>query len=153
MGTGFLLPTKVNVLGAGGFVSALNQLLSILVAFYIASLAAVSSFSSSYLDKKIAGLPIRLNVIHQRKKNVIELTRRMFLSTMFGYLAFISIFIYVLGVLAIQLGADIAVLLEDYIAINTSRFIFVTAYTLLCTNLLFTTLLGLHYMSDRIHRP
>ena len=74
-----LLSESVNVYGDDGLIRSINQLLSILVAFYIASLAAIATFKNDVLDSKFAGEPVKLTVKRSGKKETEEVTRRKFL--------------------------------------------------------------------------
>jgi hypothetical protein len=82
---------------------------------------------------------------------IIDLSRRRFLSLMFGYLSFVSLFLYLGGGIANLFADSFKALLPLYWH-PAARWIFVFLYIFLLANLLITTLLGLFYMSDRIHR-
>lgn len=151
-----ITPGDLKFLGAEGLVSIFTGLLQILVGFYIASLAAVATFDRPSMDEKMQGDPPTLK---DRRRNEIiqrDLTRRQFLSMLFGYLAFVSIVLYFVGALANllipQAIASGAITLPFWLGwalqwLGLLVFLFVAA------NLLVTTMLGLFYMSDRIHRP
>src|ERR1700754_3223786 len=59
----FLLPKPIAVLGDRGLVYWVNELLKLLVGFYIASLAAVSSFDRASLDQNIEGEGVVLKIL------------------------------------------------------------------------------------------
>ncbi len=148
-----LLPESVNVYGENGLVRSINQLLSILVAFYIASLAAIATFKSDSLDKKITGSPVTLIVKRSGKKETEKLTRRKFLCLLFAYCAFMSITIFCMGELAVLLKENFLTVVTNSHVLGASKIAFAVVYTFAISNLLSTTLLGLHYLADRIHRP
>lgn len=130
----------------------INALMGILVGFYIAALAAVSSFTNETLDQVMKGRPPTL--ISRRQGNDIKetLTRRRFLTILFGYCAVISIFIYIFGVLGlhVQLVEPVDIWLER--AIDIGRLIAWAVYVWVICSLLVVTLLGLHYLVERMHR-
>ncbi|WP_282876237.1 hypothetical protein [Pseudomonas peli] len=141
---------RVPVFGGQGVVVGVTSYLQVVSGFYIASLAAIATFNKDAMDKKMAGDPPTLTV---RVKGVLkpeELTRRRFLCFLFGYLSFISILLYFVGV-----GAN---LVAPHLAVEYSenghyfKWIFSVIYIFFGYNLICTTLLGLYYMADRIHR-
>lgn len=147
----FFSPVKVTIFGANSVIKACTDLLQILTGFYIASLAAIATFSKQSMDDIMAGDP---PILWKKTKglNVKEqLTRRRFLCYLFGYLAFMSLFLYFIGSATIPLS-DVARKLfmprTNYII----KWAFVFIYTFLMSQLLITTLLGLYYLVDRIHR-
>ncbi|MFD2114095.1 hypothetical protein [Thiorhodococcus fuscus] len=145
------LPYEVPLFGEKGLISIFTGLLQILVGFYIAALAAVATFDREGMDLPMQGEPFVLRERHNGPVTPVPLTRRRFLSMMFGYLAFLSFGLYFLGA-----GAEL--LAENFRAIIPSawqwltRDVFIFSYLFSTSNLLVTTLLGLHYLSDRIHR-
>lgn len=135
-----------------GLVSQGTELLKMLIGFYIASLAAVSTFPSSVMDQKIAGKGLTLDVKRQGRKLTIPLSRRRMLSYLFGYLSFISILVFIAGVICILLADDIKRIFPFYLH-EYIKLLGVSMYLFLFYNILVTTLLGLHYLTERIHRP
>lgn len=81
-----ILPRPVPILGGSGLVYWVNELLQVLIGFYIAALAAVASFDRASLDQKIEGEGVTLRVLRQGDLVDRSLTRRAFISLMFGYL-------------------------------------------------------------------
>lgn len=147
-----LLPGKVNLFGDAGLVAYVTQLLQMLIGFYIAALAAVATFPSAVLDQGFAGDPVMIRVKRRGRLKSIPINRRQFLSYLFGYLAFESLFLFLIGMSVSVLHNNIATLFtQSWIAAGKPIFIFI--YLFLMSNLMVTTLLGLHYLTDRIHRP
>jgi len=146
-----ILPEKVQVFKEGGLIQEVNSLIQILAGFYIASLAAVASFNGSNLDEEMLGEPVQLSVKRGGRRLTLNLTRRLFLCSLFGYLAYMSILIYFLGVSA-------NLLVENFIVIapasvfGISKVVFVFVYLSVFFNVMIATLIGLYYMADRIHR-
>ncbi|MCB1562709.1 MAG: hypothetical protein KDJ75_03965 [Alphaproteobacteria bacterium] len=148
-----LLPENVNVYGDNGLIRSINQLLSILVAFYIASLAAIATFKSDILDGKFSGEPMKLTVKRSGKKETEELNRRKFLCLLFAYCAFVAMTVFCIGELAVLLKGNVGAVITKAWVLEAAKFAFMFFYAFAISNLLSTTLLGLHYLADRIHRP
>lgn len=145
------LPKDVDIFGNNGLIFIITDLIKILVGFYIAALAAIATFHRDQMDQVLSGDSAILTV---NRKGVIkqsDLTRRRFLCYMFGYLAFMGIFIYFVGAAATLLYSNLQVLPNLWWVIGLKWF-FIYCYLFITANLLSTTLLGLHFMTDRIHR-
>ncbi|EJB8455014.1 hypothetical protein MW332_004868 [Vibrio parahaemolyticus] len=137
-----LSPVNVAFIGQNGLVQLVNGLLQILIGFFVASLAAVATFQRAGMDEVMRGKPPTLG-----DKFV---TRRQYLCYMFGYLAFMSIAVYFSsGVLALTM--DIWKKLFGY-HFEQIRQIGIFIYFVLVSNIIFTTLLALHFLTDRIVR-
>ena len=146
------LPKSIAIIGDRGLISIITNLIQILVGFYIASLAAVATFQKDGLDDLLAGDPVTLNVNRQGKYKEIPLTRRKFLCFLFGYLSFMGIILYFTGAVAELLSENIKILAPAYISLVVVKCVFLFLYLLATSHLFVTTLLGLHYMTDRMHR-
>lgn len=144
-----VLPKPIPILAERGLIYWVNELLQILVGFYIAALAAVSSFGRASLDQIIEGDGVLLATRDEERKDK-RLTRRAFLSLMFGYLSFLAIFLYCTG-LVVSLLAD-NIHLVDTAVLSWLRPIFVFVYGFLFAQMLAITLVALFYLSDRINR-
>ena len=127
-----------------------SDLLSILTGFFVAALAAVATFGNAEMDEPMTGEdPVTL-VDHAGNED--KLSRRRFLSYLFGYLALASIFTYVLGFAFYGIQTYLVGVLAP--AWSTASLVtFWLVYSLLLGNLLSNALLGLFYLTDRIHRP
>lgn len=143
-----LLPVQPALLGERGLVHGVNELLKMLVGFYIASLAAVSSFNNEALDQQVSGEGVTLYI---KGEGTQKLTRRRFLSLLFGYLSFLAIVLYLGGVLA-QLAAPSLEKLAELRYIDKARLLAIWCYLALVWQLICITMVGLYYLSDRIHR-
>jgi len=130
----------------------ISNLLGVLTGFFIASLAAVATFGKSEMDGPMPGEPLKLEYKVNRESFSENLTRRRFLSFLFGYLAFLSLSLFVVGYVYYALDQYmIARWLKD---LRETLFIFFwVAYTFWLSNVLSNTFLGLYYLTDRIHRP
>lgn len=121
-----------------------NDLLQTLILFSSITLIGLTSlsFSGTHLDSEMKGIPPKLN--NQ------DLTRRLFLIHLFGYLTFSGIVLYFLGGL-VQLFSPNIILLANsdyYVYFETLSFFFYLAFLF---NILFTVILGLFFLIHRIH--
>ncbi len=138
----YALPKSMPFLGDKSIVSVVNSLLQMLSGFYIASLAAVATFSRPEIDEVMINAP---------KLNNIPITRRLFLTHLFGYLAFVSIMLYFVGGF-VQIASESMSQFESYAYFATISITSQFIYVFCIFNLIFVTLLGLYFMIDRIHK-
>jgi hypothetical protein len=146
------LPLPPRLLGVGGLVTAFTALLQILTGFYIASLAAVATFSAPGMNEFMKGDPPKLYVWRSPDNPDGKLTRRQFLSYLFGYLALLSIVLYFAGAVAADIEANLRAMTPSF-AYPAVKSVVSWFYLFASFNLLSTTFLGLYYMTERIHRP
>lgn len=137
----FMLPKHIALIGKDGLVSLTNGILQILSGFYIASMAAVATFQKDGMDAVMDGYPPTL-----RGK---DLTRRKFLTYLFGYLAFLSIAMYFLGGTAQILSKNISEI--DFFKISAIKYSLLGVYLFFIFNILTTTVLGMYFMIDKMH--
>lgn len=142
LGINHLLPSPLLFTGEKSVISIVNGILQMLSGFYIASLAAVATFSRAEIDEEMLNAP---------KLNGIPVTRRLFLTHLFGYLAIISILLYFVGGF-VQISANNLHFLENFEYYDYLSWIPQAVYIFGLFNLIFVTLLGLYFMIDRIHR-
>lgn len=146
-----LSDTSAKLTGQNSFISVITEFLKILTGFYIAALAAVATFNKPDMDELMEGEPPKLKIKFREKTQIIDLTRRRFLCYLFGYLSFLSIVIYLGGEFSFYLPNVYCIIFSSkcYIYIKyLSLFIYLFAFWNLITN----TLLGLYYLTDRMHR-
>lgn len=129
-----------------------NALMGILVGFYIAALAAVSSFSNENLDQIMKGRAPTLTFIRKSEEVTETLTRRRFLATLFGYCATLAIILYIFGVCQVHLDVTQPIAPWAQSALNYVRQVAWGVYVWTISSLLVVTLLGLHYLVERMHR-
>ena len=141
----YFLPKPVALLGQNGLISSLSGFLQVLAGFFIAALGAIATFPNKDIDEPTDGIPLKLNDL--------VLTRRQFLSYMFGFLAFTGFILVLLGKIVLSAESNIIYLLS-----NVSeqcglwlKLVFSFFYFTIFNSLLFTTLFGLHYLTEKIH--
>ena len=147
----FYLPTPVDITGDRGLLVIFTGLLQILIGFYIASLAAVATFDRPSMDEIMRGDPPTLRIQVKGKAEIEYLTRRRFLCLMFGYLSLLSFFLYFLGAFANLFKPSLHILIPMPIFLYVKWFS-LYIYIFFVSNLVVASLLGLFYMTERIHR-
>ena len=121
-------------------ISSIRELIQILVGFFIAALAAIATFNDPKVDEVMAGdSPPKLA---DSSGHLLPLTRRRFLCFLFGYLAFISLALYIMTMILEVLSIDDKVL--------TSVNLYFIGFFF--WQMIISTLIGLHFLSDRIYR-
>jgi hypothetical protein len=144
-----VLPVPVALIRGNGLMLQISELITILTGFFIAALAAVATFNREGMDELMAGTPPTLRTIYKGQPIVRQLTRRQFLCYLFGYLAFVSLVLYFVILVIRSIEPTITELkLGQQPAI---RFAALFAFLFVFWNMIITTLVGLFYLTDRIH--
>ncbi len=133
-------------------ISDVNALMGILVGFYIAALAVVSSFENKNLDQVMKGRAPTLTSVRSGAEIEETLTRRRFLAIIFGYCAALAIILYVFGVLLVHLTVTQPASPWAQTAMSIAGQAAWGLYVWIISSLLVVTLLGLHYLVERLHR-
>lgn len=137
----FSLDKPIALVSNNGLISIINGILQILSGFYIASMAAVATFQKQGMDSVMDGFPPTL-----KGK---ELTRRKFLTYLFGYLAFTSILMYLVGGGVQLLSSTLSS--SKMIEYPVIKIGLVGIYLFIVSNILCTTILGMYFMIDKMH--
>lgn len=145
------LPEFPRLLGEGGLVSQVSLLLSLLIGFFIAALSAVMTFNARGLDSPVQGEPIQVKSFQMGKWHRIELTRRRYLGFLFGYLTAAGILIFLVGLLGNAVAPSLKKSLSGE-ALFWFKVAFVWVYAVANANLVTTTMYGLYYLIERVHR-
>lgn len=145
----FCIPNRPPFFGSNGIVTYVSEILKFLSPFYIAALAAVATFDSPSIKASFKGKKPFIIEKERGEPKRNELNRRQFLSLAFGYLALVSLLMYFAGYIAwiISTNIDWAGGFLKFVKISCSF-----AYLFVFYNILTTTMLGLFYLSDRLHR-
>lgn len=125
--------------------SVILNFLQTMPGFYIAALAAISTFNNPGMDKEMIG---STPVDKERKK----MTRRRFLAQSFSYLTFLSITLLIFGAILKYFYS------LDIVITNTTLFLSLYLFTtfilfIFLFQLVFITFYCLYYLGDRIHLP
>lgn len=138
----------INLFGDNSITSYFLSIIQILTGFYIAALAAVATFGKGNLDENMKNGGATLSSSQNGKTMTRNLSRRHFLSYLFGYLAFISICLsFTIIVFQVcnpaYLFFGMAKCLISHISFFIILFFFGQAIIL--------TMLGLFFLCDRIN--
>ena len=145
----YALGEKFSVYGTPGLINSLTSYFQLLSGFFITALAAIATFNRQGLDDPMLGDPPTL--IHAKDYQPEMLSRRRFLCFLFGYLAFGSLVIYFSGTI-ITLAAPVLHASFNETIRPFIKWGVLLGFTFLSFNILLTSLLGLYYLTDRLHR-
>ena len=148
----YFYPINLELTGANSsIIGKTLTLLNILPGFYIAALAAVSTFNRSAMDRPLDGTPVTLYASENGETRERGLTRRRFLCYLFGYLSFLSLALFIFGTIINTASPS------EFLSGELSKYKGHAALALFYIYLFFfyqmiiITLFGLFYLSDRIH--
>ena len=139
-----IFPHKISILGSKGIVDLINGILQILSGFYIASLAAIATASLPRLDEPMKGAtPLYIG----KKQKIV--TRRVFLTHLFGYLSFMSLLVYFTGGIVKVAAPNLQPIFNCFIL----KVALSSIYLFFIFNFAFVTILGLFFMiEDNINK-
>ena len=138
--------------GPGGLVDRLILVCSVLPGFYIAAMAAIATFNRPNIDELMEEPSPTLVVRMGGRRNEIRLTRRRFLSHLFAFLCWESLFLLMSCVFAGIIGEGVIKMVPTSAAHGVvMAFCFVI--TLFFWQMICVTCLGLYYLGDRLFRP
>lgn len=157
LGVAIIFDLSLDVVGNSDLFTAISGLLAILIGFYMAALAAVSTFTRPGIDNKLPGHDAILNVRRKDGRGRIDkqLSYRQFISYLFGYASFLSFIIYVALFLAksiwTKVDSTVAALpngraIMDY-GIEPISFVIIV---FLLWQLFLVSLLGIYFLAERI---
>lgn len=127
-----------------------NAILVLMIPFNITALAAIATFQSPNLDSPLSGNPVPS--LRRKVRGVYadeSLTRRRYLCLLFGYMSLLGIIMFLLCMAAAVVGEMLAHTPSDA---SYFEWLMIAVISFLAGNYLTNTLLGLFYLSDRIHR-
>jgi hypothetical protein len=147
------LPVKPPLLGENGILTDIKDVLALLIAFFVAALAAIATFSRPGLDDVMKGSnPPRIPVKLMGKVYWQPVTRREFLCYLFGYLSSMSLSLFLTIVTVKAFVPSLHLWIEEATFLVLKN-IFIAAFSAAAGHMLVATLLGLNYLTDRINRP
>lgn len=147
----FLFAKPGAITGPSGLIDRLALVSSILPGFYIASLAAISTFNRPDIDEIMPAPTPTLRVAMGGAHNVVDLTRRRFLAYLFGFLCWESIALLVFCVFSGVVADGVMRHLGGLSQAGKGSFLVATF--MLFWQLICATCLGLYYLADRLNRP
>lgn len=135
------------------FATLLSGFLQTIPGFYIAALAAIATLNSETMDRPMTGTPPTEKIEESNPYRIIErpVSRRLFLSSLFAYLSFVSLFLFLITlVFKYFYNIDFVPVPRTYyeVAYFINSFIF----NFLFIQMIMLTSMGLYYLGDRVHR-
>lgn len=143
---------SINIYGPQGLLERLLSFVQTLVGFYIAALAAVSSFNSPHLDKIMPHPAPTMYIKHNGVLQLVQATRRRFLTSMFAYLAAIS-FLFALMAIATLTAVPAVRAAWPVEVVSVIRALGVFCFLFMIFQLALVTLWGLFYLGERMLTP
>lgn len=131
--------------------SSLSTFIQVLPGFYIGSLAAIASYSYAGLDSEMSNPKVKIQERTTNGSRPSPLTRRRYLTIMFGYLASISMVLTIL-VFFVTLLYSIGIFPVAKITFLAIYYLIVFIFFSIFTQMLLITFFGIYYLSDRMHR-
>lgn len=131
--------------------SSLSTFTQVLPGFYIGSLAAIASYGYTGLDSEMSSPKAKIQESTTNGSRPSPLTRRRYLTIMFGYLASISMVLTIL-VFFVTLLYSIGVFPVAQIIFLTIYYLVVFIFFFIFIQMLLITFFGIYYLSDRMHR-
>lgn len=142
-----------------GFIPSIINLLNLLIAFFIAALAAVATFDRPGLDDRLKGEPATMR--RRNDKDVVRdhvLSHRQFICYLFGYLSFSSIVLlltlYGVRLVGHETVAPINLTLSLWgLVFHLSillRSVGIFVFFFFFTQIVINMLLGIYFLSDRL---
>ena len=141
-------PIPIPIFGSKGLIQICTDVLQLLTGFYVTALAAVATLNRPGLDDLMAGEPATLNGK--------DLTRRKFVCYLFGFLAFSSLALYFTGAIANLIAEPTSFLMPQDVYPSfrfVTKWVFAFIYALFVAQLIVAGLLGLWYLTTRLHEP
>lgn len=155
-----LLPIKPRLSGDGGLLASAAQVLALVPGFFITALAAVATFNRPEMDETMPEPAPTSLISHRGQMVTIKLTRRMFLSYLFSYLAVLAVLLFTASAVAPLVYPNLALLTEvqytyfdGQMAANALKIVFVLGFVYFIASLFVTTLHGVYFLCERILMP
>lgn len=151
----FLFFGQANYFHKDGFVDKVSSFLAVLTGFYVAALIAVATLSSKFAD---LDLPITDGEVRLPSKDGEAgelLSRRQYVCYMFGYMAFVSLFLSLACIALVVLSPLLAdegfSIWSVRIAHSWVRGTGILILTIPLASLALTTVRGLYYLVERLY--
>lgn len=144
--------SSIKIYEEGGLLSKILAFTQSLPGFYIAALAAIATFNKKGIDAVMPTPAPKLDTLRQGRKVTIELTRRMFLCMMFAFLTAESIAITAFIIFGQSLHTPIIYTDTTTHQKSILSVTYVSLILFMFWQMIITTMWGLYYLGDRIHR-
>ena len=145
------LKNPVNIFGAQGLIERILSFVQTLAGFYIAALAAVSSFNSPHLDRAMPAPAPTMYIKYNGVMQSVTATRRRFLTSMFAYLTALSIVFSLVAIAVLVLAP--ALILSWPAAISKLHWVGLSGFLFALFQMMCVTFWGLFYLGERMLTP
>lgn len=153
---GFIDYKSLNPLGVNVFTHKafdnISTFVQILPGFYIGSLAAIASYANPNMDNMMTTPTPYLEEPMTGGTRESRLSRRRYLTLMFGYLSAISI-ISAIFIFFVRLAYDVNIFPVSTFWYNIIYYPILFLFFVVFCQMLLITLFGIYYLADRMHRP
>lgn len=154
-----MLPVSPSISGKDGVLDTVVQVAAILPGFFLAALAAVSTFQRPEMDVDMPSPAPEVKLRIGADTIETTVTRRMFLSYLFSYLTIVSLALVAFCTLAnfiapsviwwiSSIGSNWAGVISCILQVAVFSFV-----TYWCASILTTTLHGIFFLTERMHQP
>lgn len=147
----FLLGSVVNVFGSQGLLDRALSFVQTLAGFYIAALAAVSSFNSPHLDRLMPDPAPTMYIKYNGVMQNVKATRRRFLTSMFAYLTALSFLFSLVAIITLTLAPALKQTWQ--VAIPYLHFLGLGCFVFVLFQMTCVTFWGLFYLGERMLTP
>ncbi|MFW5330747.1 hypothetical protein [Hydrogenophaga sp. ZJX-1] len=148
---GLPTPHDADVWGINGLVGKIQGLIQNLPGFYTAALAIVATFGGRDMLKAMPGKPPKMKfLVEGVLTKELELSRRLFLSSMFAYLTALSFLLTLFSAIAVTLAPVVKSMTPPFF-VSFLDLIFIGFYVLFLSQMLTVTGWGLYYLGEKIH--
>lgn len=147
-----LLGDSLNVFAPLGLLDRLLGFVQTLTGFYIAALAAVSSFNSPHLDRVMPAPAPTMLIKHNGVLQSVAATRRRFLTSMFAYLTALSFVFSLTAIATLTIAAPLGRLLASE-AVAVLHWVALGGFLMIVFQLACVTFWGLFYLGERMLTP
>lgn len=145
------LGSAVNVFAKDGLLERCLSFTQTLAGFYIAALAAVSSFNSPHLDRVMPPPAPTMYVKYHGSMQKVQATRRRFLTSMFAYLTALSFVFSIVAIAGVVLAPALKEAWQGAVPVLHWLVLFVFLFALF--QMTCVTFWGLFYLGERMLTP
>lgn len=156
----FLVASTANFFHKDGFIDKVGTFSSVLTGFYVAGLLAVATFSEKLGDLDNPIEVGRVLLPSKADEPAHYLSRREYVCIIFGYLAFLSLFITLLSITVVILSSGMPTLRDWKFSLGSVsvsvdrqfvRGIPIIVFGAIASHLAIVTCHGLYYLMDRLY--
>jgi hypothetical protein len=132
-----------NYFGEKGFLDRFGAFCGVITGFYIAALVGIASFSGnlSSLDHEMTE-----GKIFSSRNNTDGLTRREYVSAIFGYLSFMSFFLSIVAIILVVCAQMAQQLIPAWVS-----YVIIILFNICVSHMMVTTSHGLYYLIERLY--